>query len=494
MTGPLLFLGYWLLFMIAGRSRLFQDPGTFWHTRIGDLILAQGFFRSDPFTYTHAGQFWIPHQWLGEIAMACAHRLGGLDSFLLFTATLLAGLFTWLTLRLLRTGLHISLCVLFIAIVISATATHCHVRPILFTTVAMAITAALLTDYDEGRASIRSLLWLVPLTLVWANIHGGLLGGLASMGLVGVGWVVWKLLGWPSPIQSWRVLGHLIGIAAISAAMMFVTPYGAEIPRTWLRIMSGSKIAEYIEEHQPLNPAEPGTWGALLLAGIYIVILAGTVPSRPRVVWLLPLFWFAQMLLRVRHAPIFAMTACIAITSIWPQTRWAQSLRNRPDLYDPTRRVPMSRTAWLLPLCVIATCLHLQIKGIHAPLLGTGWARPDPRHWPVELLDVIRSHEPGPDDQANTFTELHLGGFLSFHAPGYKTFIDDRAELYGDQFLEDYIRGASNAEAAIPAWQAKYGTMQFALVRPNTSFDHYFRTHDWILLASCDAANFYKHR
>lgn len=494
MTGPLLFLGYWLLFMIAGRSRLFQDPGTFWHTRIGDLILAQGFFRTDPFTYTHAGHFWIPHQWLGEVAMALVYRLGGLDSFLLFTAILLAGLFTWLTMRLLRTGLHVSLSVVFIAVVISATATHCHIRPILFTTVAMAITTALLTDFENGRASIRTLLWLVPLSLVWANIHGGLLGGLASMGLVGAGWVVWKLLGWPSPIHNWRMLGHLISIAVVCVAMIAVTPYGLEIPRTWLRIMSGSKIAEHIEEHQPLNPAEPGTWGALLLAGLYIVTLAGTVPSRPRVVWLLPLFWLAQMLLRVRHAPIFAITACVAITSMWPHTRWAKSLLTRPDLYDPARRVPFSLAACLLPLCVIATCLHLQIKGIQAPILGTRWARPDPRHWPIEILDVIRSQEPKSGDPANTFTELHLGGFLSFHAPGYKTFIDDRAELYGDQFLEDYIQGAGNATKTIPDWQVKYGQIRFALVRPQTSFDDFFRNSDWILLASCEAANFYKRR
>ena len=29
------YLGIWLFLMVGGRSRLFRDPGTFWHTCIG---------------------------------------------------------------------------------------------------------------------------------------------------------------------------------------------------------------------------------------------------------------------------------------------------------------------------------------------------------------------------------------------------------------------------------------------------------------------------
>ena len=47
------FLGLWLFLMVAGRSRLFRDPGTFWHTVVGRRILASGtFLDSDPFGFT----------------------------------------------------------------------------------------------------------------------------------------------------------------------------------------------------------------------------------------------------------------------------------------------------------------------------------------------------------------------------------------------------------------------------------------------------------
>src|SRR5439155_21799657 len=104
--GALAFLGFWVLLLAGGRSNFFRDPGTFWHTRVGERILTDGFFDADPYTFTFAGQKWIPHQWLGEVTMAVVHRAGGLDALLVAACGVLAALFAWLTVRFLRTGLH----------------------------------------------------------------------------------------------------------------------------------------------------------------------------------------------------------------------------------------------------------------------------------------------------------------------------------------------------------------------------------------------------
>src|SRR5437870_5041386 len=103
---PLIFTAFWLFFLIVGQSKLLRDPGTLWHTKVGEKVLAEGFFEGDPYTFTYGGQRWVPHQWLGEVIMAVAYRIGGFDTFVLMAATILATLFTWLTLRLLNTGLN----------------------------------------------------------------------------------------------------------------------------------------------------------------------------------------------------------------------------------------------------------------------------------------------------------------------------------------------------------------------------------------------------
>src|SRR5262245_50644004 len=149
--GALAFLAIWLLLLTAGRSRFFRDPGTFWHTTTGEQILANGFIRSDPYTFTFGGTWWVPFQWLGEVAMALAHRAGGFDTQLLGAVTLLAAVFGWLAARLLRTGVRPLIASLVVALAVAAAALHFHVRPHLFTIAGLAVTAAWLADCEAGR-------------------------------------------------------------------------------------------------------------------------------------------------------------------------------------------------------------------------------------------------------------------------------------------------------------------------------------------------------
>ena len=120
--GALAFLGIWVLLLAGGRSNFFRDPGTFWHTRVGERILTDGFFDTDPYTFTFAGKKWIPHQWLGEVTMAAVHKVGGLDALLVVACGILAGLFAWLTVRLLRTGLHPVAVAVFVGLALAASA------------------------------------------------------------------------------------------------------------------------------------------------------------------------------------------------------------------------------------------------------------------------------------------------------------------------------------------------------------------------------------
>src|SRR5947209_20085545 len=177
-----IFLAVWLGLMVGGQGRLFRDPGTFWHTVVGrQLLRGHEFPSTDSFSYTCAGEEWIPHQWLGECVMAAVHGLDGFDSLLLATATLLAWLYTWAAARLLRAGLHWSLTAVLLVLALGASASHFHVRPHLGTMVFLAVTFAALCDFEAGRVSVRRLFWLVPVYVLWTNVHGGMLGGLGTM-------------------------------------------------------------------------------------------------------------------------------------------------------------------------------------------------------------------------------------------------------------------------------------------------------------------------
>lgn len=498
----ILFLILWAAFLIVGRTGFFQDPGTFWHTRVGDIILKEGFFTTDPFTFTFAQADWIPHQWLGEVVMALAYRLGGWDTLLLLAASTLAACYAWPAARLLQTGLHPAMAALIIFTAVAAGASHFHIRPHLATIAGLTITLMLLSDCETNRMTLRRLFWLVPVYLIWSNCHGGMLGGLATLALTSLGWCLAWIIGWPSPIKSLRDVGRLLFLGLACAATAFINPYGIALPRTWLAIMDSPILPQIIAEHAPLRLQDPSAWPIILFTGLYLFVLAGTIGKPPRITWLIPLFWMFQAYARVRHAPLFALSGLIGIASMWPFTRWADWLaRHRPDWQRPVlpatdqqlsfreRLLGFTAPAWL-PTAAIGLMLALQVLGLR------GWAKLDEKKWPVELLPVLIEHEPRASQRNHLFNDYIDGGFVIFHAPAYRVFVDDRCELFGDAWLVEFLNAASTDTAsAIQHWQERYGPFHFALTRLGTSFDDCFaKDPEWQCLYRGKIAAFYQRR
>ena len=73
MLGALLLGGvFWSLRMFV------VDPDMWWHVKVGEGILATHHWPTmDPYSFTVAGQPWIAYEWLGEVLLAAANRLGG---------------------------------------------------------------------------------------------------------------------------------------------------------------------------------------------------------------------------------------------------------------------------------------------------------------------------------------------------------------------------------------------------------------------------------
>jgi hypothetical protein len=478
--GAVGFATIWLVLLAGGRAGMMRDPGTFWHTTTGEIILKDGFIRHDPYTFTFAGTWWVPYQWLGEVAMALAHRASGFDAQLLGAVTILAGAFAFLAVRLLRTGLHPIAVAVLLMVGLAAAGSHFHVRPHVFTLAALAVTTALLTDCDMKRLPLRRLVWLLPLFIVWTNIHGGMLGGFGTVVIAVGGWIVFWRLGRPSPVESWRSAGLLVLLALGCGLTALVNPYGTDLVKTWRVIMGAPELTQIIKEHRPLDVTEPYAWPVLGLAAIYVFVLAGVKPRDVRVTWLLPLVWLLQSFERCRHVALFVGVTLIAVAAMWQYTRWAVWLaKNRPDFYEPdAQRIarPWWANVWL-PALLVFTSFSLQVARVPVPVIGAGWAQHSPTHWPVEVLDVLKVHEPAPGEPNRIFNDYADGGFLIYHAPGYKVFVDDRCEVFGGPWLVEFVKaGQKDTAKAMEKWQAEYGRFNYALTRTGTGFDDYFKS------------------
>ena len=501
-----IFLGIWLVLMVGGRSRFFHDPGTFWHTVLGEQILSSGqVIHTDSFSFTCEGKTYIDYEWLGEWAMGLLHRIDQFDSLLLGTVTLLAGLYTWAAHRLMAGGLHWSLALLLTGLAIAASAADFHVRPHIATIVFLGCTCAFLGDFETGWIGLGRLFWLVPLFVVWTNVHGGMLGGLFTLGLAVAGWCLYWILGKKSPIMGVSQALLLVFLVTACGLTAFVNPYGWELPLTWRAIMEMPHLPEIIQEHAPLDPAKPDGWIVLVFGGVYGVALLGVLPRWPRVTWLIPLVWFYLACTRIRHAPLFSITAVMALGDLLPHTCWAVWLaRPGSDLFqfpkeDPAKeRAAIDWRAALLPFAVVLVTAVLQAGKVPVPVLGDGWAQLDAGYWPVELLPELKRHEPGQPREKPIFNDLLYGGFLIYFTPGYQVFADDRCELYGDQWLWEYVAAerGQNTAGRIHLWEEQYPEFDLALTRTGSEFDRYFsgNRQEWAPLKQTQTATLYRRR
>jgi len=452
-------------FFLVGRTEALKDPGTYWHLETGDLILATGAAPThDTFSASFHGAPWIAMQWLAEAAMALVFRVTGYDGLLVLASAAVAATFAPLAGRLSDAGLRGGVTLVLVALGVAASAHHFHVRPHLVTILGVAATARLVADVDAGRRSPRALLALLPLCVLWSNLHGGVVGGIATVGAASGLFLL--LPASPPALRGARGGAALAALLVGLAATTLVSPYGAELPAVWLRLLRSSVVRHVIAEHAPLALASPLAVVLLVLAAVHLALLAGVPRRAMRATHLLPLPWFVMAVTGVRNAPLYAVVTLAAL----PDLARASSLlgavtRRRPAsllaLAAPRGNAP-SRGALVLPAIAMAATLCL------ARAAG-GWAAPSPWSAPLALLPAMRAARVPPE--SGVFDDMRFGGFVIRYAR-LRPVIDDRCELYGDAFLAAYARAADDAPGELDAWADRFG-LCLALLVPGTPFDRH---------------------
>jgi hypothetical protein len=407
--------------LVGGRFRLLNDPGTFWHLRLGRDILATGSLpRADTLTFTRAGAPWVDQSWLFDVGLAWVVGHGGWSAAALLSALGIAWVYAALARGLLLDG-RSPLAVLAVALVAAGVgAIHFLVRPHLFTLAFVVLTIrACRAQHENGGGRV---FLVVPLTALWANLHGGFLAGPLIVLTAAAGHAATGRTAWRGSVP-FLVAGGLCLIAPLA------NPYGFGLYRHVGRLLVTSGVTDLIEEYQPIPFGKPDARAVewVILGLVALPTVSAWRASRYELAH--ALVWLHLSLASVRHAPLFALAASPALA------RLIDGLTAR------SREVSPAVAAWSIWPVLGSAGLAL------ACAFGVIFGGFDPAHWPLAALPTLNDAPRG----ARLFHEQDWGGLVeSESSPQRRAYLDDRFELFGRAAILAYL----NAIEGGPDWES----------------------------------------
>jgi len=225
----------------------------------GDLIVHHGLPSHDTLTVWGHGRRWVDQQWLAQLASYGVYSLGGLRPALLANAAIVAGSFAAAA-HLARGAARD---VLYVAApgAVALGLSSSSLRPqTLVLPLFVALTWLLVED---ARRPSRRVFWVVPLLVLWANLHGTVtLAVLLVLLAVAAD-------AWPRRRPTLRTSS----LAVLAVASLFASPYAPHLPGYYRTVLFNGEFATYLPDWMPTALA-PATAAFYLLAFAAVFALA----------------------------------------------------------------------------------------------------------------------------------------------------------------------------------------------------------------------------
>jgi hypothetical protein len=426
----------YLMFLFSRRN--LADPDLWWHLRNAQYLLTGGHLPvADSYSFTAPGAAVLPFEWLAEMPYYLAYKWAGLPAvfglvFLICTAIVL-GIFrlSYLASHDVKNSFLVTVGgAVLAAISIGA-------RTLLFGWLYLVV---LLLILEGVRRDGWKWLWLVPpLFCLWINSHGSwpmgmvLFAIIIAAGLVEGSWGQVYATRWSGP-----QLRKLLITAVASIAALFINPFGYRLVLFPFKVMfaSGSGLGS-IQEFSSVDFHTP--WGKVMMALILAVLLVALF-TRER--WRLDEVAFIVLALYYSLTYVrFIFLAGILLPPVFAK---------RLKLMSP---YDSSSDQWRPNAACLAVLLSLFIVSVPHPSRIK-----NPVKYPAGAVAYMKTNR----IQGRMFHEWVWGGYLIWHMPESKVFIDGRGEPYGPTgVFKDYMSAVSiqNPQAVLDKYQVEYVLM-----------------------------------
>lgn len=460
-SGPqIVFLSIFFVMAFFIGWKTLNDSDTGFHIRAGQYIIDHHKLPTGETIFGGSAPLpWTAHEWLAEIFMGATYNVFGLTGVAMIFSTVIAVFYALLYMRIRKSGVHVGFACALLTIMIGATHWHWLARPHVFSWLLFFALHEVLEVHRRGENKI--LLWALPITALWVNIHAGWIAGGALLGVYLFADLMQATdkririeLRAPIIARSKRLALVAVGCGAA----LLLNPLGLKMITFPFEFLSdprwSSSVVEYLSPNfQKVGDAPIG----YLIIGI-IALLAVSRKGAFEIVDLITLSLFTYLALySVRNVHFLCVIASVSIAqvagSVFPENIMLSGKHRKKDKEAETSQSDSNASRWHIFPAVLVILVFCMI------LSGQIRYDFDTESKPVGSAEFLRKHPL----KGNIFCGVQDGSYLNYATNGgIKTFIDGRMDAFGiDRFMD--ARKIANAE---PGWEdiAKKYRIDYVLV------------------------------
>jgi hypothetical protein len=419
-----------------------------WHLKVGEVIATSGHIpRVDLFSFTRAGTTFLHHDWLAEVLYHLVYRAGGPPLEIGFNALLLLLAFAPILHLCLHSSSTVRLASLCSIVAALSLGWHSNVRPQVFSFLLFAWFYWVLWAYLEGWCD---RLWTLPLLMVlWVNLHGAYVLGLALMGVVLAGEALRRATlaaqGGAQPAAKLAKLALVFLFVLLACTLnpegpgVFAYVRQLQVDRSVQLFVREWQVPEITDSGDLINFFAPFFFALLLLSyarrrfsptefALFLTFAALGLTARRHGIW----FTLIVTPMLARHSARLQI----------PGLTHAPRPEARPPALPGSSPQPAAHQAlprlltWLILVCLLLftfvlapwTRPHLGVHRLRPQLLEEGT--------PVEAMDYIAEQQV----VGNIFHPQAYGDYLIWRLwPQQRSFIDGRVHLFDASFWAEYL-------------------------------------------------------
>ena len=458
------FIIWWIVASVVFPDRMLNADGDmFRHITHGSWMLEHGrLITEDPFSFSKGGAPFVAFEYGSQLLYALVFKLGGLAGVAIFAGLLIATAYALLARFLLSRGVDALLAYLTVVVAAVLGAVHWVARPHLITLLLVMVLWHFLEHRKDAvtGGSPRRLAMVFGLFVLWANMHGGFVFGLAVIGVYFAGSALEMMAHSDAERAVWRLRAMeylLLGIVGLAGS--FLTPHGWRLHQHIITTLGDSYLLNNTQEF--MSPDFHEITGKLFLA-VLLLVIAGfaLVPRRPDFRRLLLLLALTYISLNARRN-IQLFGAMVAPALALHATPWWQRLRDWRGIRAVFDRDARLSVTWPYVAAMLLLFTPLFVAGGNIGGLQVVPNSVSPVVFPAGVVERARADSL----QGRLFHDFIWGGYLLHAWPEQKVFIDGGTDFYGDELMYTYI----NTTERGMGWRDSLARWEFDLVLVPTS-------------------------